>query len=67
MKAYSLNLRRKIVETYEAGDITQRELAKRFVVSLYFIITLLRRWRQEKTLASKRRGGTLKPLLTPQT
>lgn len=41
MKAYSLDLREKIVETYEAGGITQRELAVRFRVSLFFIIKLL--------------------------
>lgn len=41
MKAYSLDLREKIVETYKAGGITQRELAARFRVSLFFIIKLL--------------------------
>lgn len=66
MKAYSVDLRRKIVETYEAGGITQRELAKRFVVSLYFVVTLLRRWRSGQTLEPKRRGGNLKPRLTPE-
>jgi transposase len=66
MKAYSLDLRQKIIETYEAGGITQRELAKRFRVSLYFIVMLIRRWRDEQTLAAKPRGATLKPLLTPE-
>ena len=66
MKAYSLDLRQKIIETYEAGGITQRELAKRFRVSLYFVILLLRRWRHEQTLEPKPRGANLKPLLTPE-
>jgi transposase len=66
MKAYSLDLREKIIETYEAGSITQRELAKRFRVSLYFVIMLLRRWRGENTLLPKKRGATMKPLLTPE-
>jgi transposase len=66
MKAYSLDLREKIIETYEAGGITQRELAKRFRVSLYFVIMLLRRWRQEKTLLPKKRGATMKARLTPE-
>jgi len=66
MKAYSVDLRRKIVETYESGGITQRALAKRFLVSLYFVITLLRRWRSENTLETKKRGATLKPRLTPE-
>ena len=66
MKAYSLDLREKIIQTYEAGGITQRELAKRFRVSLYFVVMLLRRWRQENTLLPKKRGATMKPLSTPE-
>jgi transposase len=66
MKAYSLDLREKIIETYEAGGITQRELAKRFRVSLYFVIMLLRRWRAEETIEPKKRGAVMKPLLTPE-
>ncbi|MEH1790969.1 MAG: hypothetical protein V7L23_36780 [Nostoc sp.] len=30
MKAYSLDLRRKILDTYNIGGISQRQLAKRF-------------------------------------
>jgi transposase len=66
MKAYSLDLREKIIETYEAGGITQRELAKRFRVSLYFVIMLLRRWRHDRTLLPKKRGAVMKPILTPE-
>src|SRR3712207_7274050 len=44
----SLDLREKIIQTYEAGGITQRQLAKRFRVSLYFIVMLLRRWRADE-------------------
>ncbi len=66
MKAYSLDLRQKIIETYEAGGITQRELAKRFRVSLYFVIMLLRRWRRDQTLLPKKRGAVMKPRLTPE-
>jgi transposase len=66
MKAYSLDLREKIIETYEAGGITQRELAQRFRVSLYFVVMLLRRWRRDSTLLPKPRGATIKPRLTPE-
>jgi transposase len=66
MKAYSLDLRQKVIETYEAGGITQRELAARFRVSLYFVIKLLRRWRNEQTIAPKPRGANVKPRLTPE-
>ncbi|HEY0462259.1 MAG TPA: hypothetical protein VGC97_24210 [Pyrinomonadaceae bacterium] len=66
MKAYSLDLREKIVETYQSGGITQRELAARFRVSLNFIVKLLRRLRVDQTLLPKPRGAVMKPLLTPQ-
>ena len=66
MKAYSLDLRQKIVQRYEAGGVSQRELARQFHVSLNFIVTLLRRWRVEKTLHPKKRGAVMKPLLTTQ-
>jgi transposase len=66
MKAYSLDLRQKIIETYEAGGITQREFAEQFHVSLNFIVTLLQRWRAEATLEPKKRGAVMKPLLTPE-
>lgn len=66
MKAYSIDLREKIVETYQAGGISQRELAKGFRVSLNFIVKLLRRWREDRTLQPKRRGAVMKPLLTAE-
>jgi len=66
MKAYSLDLRQKIIETYESGGTTQRELAEQFHVSLNFIVTLIRRWRTDKTFEPKKRGAVMKPLLTPE-
>lgn len=45
MKAYSNDLRRKLIEIYEKEKISQRQLAARFNVSLNFITTLLRRYR----------------------
>ncbi|MCA2717371.1 MAG: IS630 family transposase, partial [Microcystis sp. M169S2] len=33
MKPYSLDLRQKIIETYEENNLSQRELAKRFRVA----------------------------------
>lgn len=66
MKSYSLDLREKIVETYQAGGITQRELAARFRVSTFFIVKLLGLHRRGETLAARRRGGRRKPLLNNQ-
>jgi len=37
MKAYSLDFRQKILDTYKTGGISQRQLAKRFCVTLSFI------------------------------
>ena len=41
MKTTSLDLRRRIVETYDEGKWTQEEVAKRFRVSLGMVKKLL--------------------------
>jgi transposase len=38
MKAYSIDLRQKIIEVYEREEISQRQLARRFDVALSFIV-----------------------------
>ncbi|NJL56244.1 transposase [bacterium] len=57
MRAYSNDLRQKVVDTYEAGGISQRQLAKRFCVSLNFVASLLRRYRQTGQVDPKPRPG----------
>lgn len=42
MKAYSLDLRRKILDTYLQGGISQRQLAKRFCVTLSNILEIIK-------------------------
>jgi transposase len=42
MKAYSLDLRQKVVNLYEEGNISQRQLAKQFNVALSFVQKMLR-------------------------
>ncbi len=42
MKAYSLDLRQKIVNLYEQGNISQRQLAKQFDVALSFVQKMIR-------------------------
>jgi transposase len=37
MKAYSLDLRQKVIDAYNYKEGSQRQLAKRFSVSLSFI------------------------------
>jgi transposase len=53
MKAYSLDLRQKIVDAYAVGDISQRKLAKNFGVTKAFVQTLLKRQRETGTIAPK--------------
>lgn len=53
MKAYSLDLRQKIVDTYAEGKISQRHLAKQFRVALSFVQKLLKQQRDTGSIASK--------------
>lgn len=52
MKPYSLDLREKIVSTYEAGNTSIRQVAERFQVSKTTVQSLLKR---------KQATGALKP------
>ena len=44
MKPYSVDLRQKIIETYENEVISQRQLAKRFRVAFSFVIKILKQY-----------------------
>jgi transposase len=55
MKAYSIDLRQKIIDTYQAGDISQRQLAERFRVALSFIEKLLKQYRETGSITPKTR------------
>lgn len=66
MKSYSLDLRQKIVESYEAGGITQRQLAAQLRVSTFFVVKVLGLHRRGEGLEAKVRGSRLKPLLTDE-
>lgn len=52
MQPYSLDLREKIISTYEAGNTSIRQVAERFQVSKTTVQSLLKR---------KQATGTLKP------
>ncbi len=63
MQAYSLDLRRRVVEAYENGMETIPEVAERFEVSESFIKKLLRRKRMTGVIAPiGHRGGQPKRL-----
>jgi len=57
MKAYSLDLRQKVIDAYNRKEGSQRQLAKRFSVSLSFIQDLLKRYREDKTIESRAHKG----------
>jgi transposase len=46
MKAYSIDFRQKIIDTYQQEKISQRKLANRFNVALSFIYKLLKQYRE---------------------
>lgn len=61
--AYSGDLRRRVVEAWEAKEGLQRQLAQRFKVSLSFVRNLLRHYRINGQIEAKRRGGYQKPTI----
>jgi transposase len=65
MRAYSEDLREKIIEVHESEALSQRELARRFKVSLNFIVNLLRLYRETGSLTPRPRPGRQPTKLTP--
>ena len=59
---YSEDLRERIVRSVETGA-SRRSTARKFDVSVSFVIKLMRRWRMAGTLAARARGGTKRYLL----
>lgn len=53
----SVDLRQRIMATYEAKEGTQRQLAERFAVSLSFVRDLMRHYRETGTVQLKPHGG----------
>ncbi len=66
MKAYSMDLRQKIINVYEQEEISQRQLAKRFDVALSFIFKLLKQYRDTGEISPKPFNGGVKLKLNPE-
>ncbi|WP_371265282.1 IS630 transposase-related protein [Pleurocapsa sp. PCC 7327] len=66
MKAYSLDLRPKIIDVYHQGNISQRQLAKQFGVALSSIEKLLKQDRQTGQIAPKVRIKQTPTKLNPE-
>lgn len=60
-KAYSYDLRERVIEAVETGA-SRREAAERFEVSVSSAVKWLQRWRDRKSAAAKPRGGSVSPL-----
>ena len=61
MKAYSTDLRERVVAACDARDATREQIAARFSVSVPWIRKLLRRRRETGSIAPKPRGGGRAP------
>ena len=65
MKAYSTDLRQKIIEAHQRGQATQRTIAELFGVSVSFVEKLLQRYRTTGTLVAKPMAAGRSGDLTP--
>ena len=66
MKAYSVDLRQKIIDAHNKKEGSQRQLAKRFRVRLSFIENLLKRYRTDGTVEPRAHGGGQSAKLSPE-
>lgn len=63
MKSFSMDLRERVWRACQQEAMGPTEAAEEFGVSRSFVCKLLRRWRDEGTLAAKPRGGNRAPAL----
>jgi transposase len=57
MKPYSLDRRRRVLDAWQRGEGSQRQLASRFSVHLTFVRNLLRLYRQSGSIEPRPHGG----------
>jgi transposase len=60
MKAYSIDLREKIVKAYSQGDTSIRKVAERFGVAKSFVQKLLSMNRTQGHVEPRQQGGAIK-------
>jgi transposase len=63
MGSYSMDLRERLAAAIDAGEGSERPIAKRFRVSVSFCTRLLQRRRDAGTLAPEPHGGGPRPVL----
>ena len=64
MRPYSMDLRERVAAAVDSREGSQREIARRFCVSLSFVVRLLERRREAGSLAPKPHGGGPRPALS---
>ena len=65
-RAYSIDLRKKVLSAWLSKEGSQRQLAKRFKVSLSFIRDLLRQYRETGQIIPLQQGGDHRSKLKEQ-
>jgi transposase len=60
MRAYSIDLREKIVKAYSQGDTSVRKVASRFGVAKSFVQKLLSMNKSQGHVKPRQQGGTMK-------
>lgn len=65
MATFSMDLRERILDSYDAGEGTRREIAERFRVSLGMVKKLLQQRRNTGDIASRHNRAGRKPKITP--
>ena len=66
MKAYSLDLRHRVVEACDSGEWTRAEVAEQFGVSVAWVYRLLQRRQTDGTCAPRGHGGGHPPAFSKQ-
>lgn len=64
MKAYSLDLRQRVVAAYEKGQSSIAEVAEQFNVGQTFVKKMLRQQREQGSVAPLAHGGGRQPSLS---
>lgn len=65
MKAYSMDLRERVLAACDRGEGTREQIAKRFQVGIAWVYRLLQRRRQTGSIAPQPHGGGQKPAFDP--
>ena len=66
MKVYSADLRKRVLTAYQEGQGTMLQLAERFMVSLTFVFSLIKNFRQNGHISPKPHGGGNKPAINEE-